>query len=270
MLGSIRTVTTVVPALDPIEHAYTQYLGMRVAARGSIDPAQAQAWSAPACAGCRTLSLVPEIGQATSLRFIEDAAAGTCRPFTTHGWNATEITVRDTDALAARLADSPFRIIGPPANLKGFEWIRAMQVLGPAGECLYLTDVGADATLAQASGPVGQIFIVVVGGADIDAIAGFYGAHFPNEISAAVEVPIGVINRANGLPPEARHKLAILKLPGGTRIELDQYPPCTGPRPVVPGHLPAGMAIVSFAVDPVPATSILRGAAGEIVELQAS
>ena len=245
-----------VPALDPIEHAYTLYLGMRVAARGSIDPAQAQAWSAPACAGCRTLTLVPEIGQATSLRFIEDAAAGTCPPFTTHGWNATEITVRDTDALAA--------------NLKGFEWIRAMQVLGPAGECLYLTDVGADATLAQASGPVGQIFIVVVGGADIDAIAGFYGAHFPNEISAAVEVPIGVINRANGLPPEARHKLAILKLPGGTRIELDQYPPCTGPRPVVPGHLPAGMAIVSFAVDPVPATSILRGAAGEIVELQAS
>jgi len=271
MLGSICGVTTVVPDLDPIEHAYTHYLGMRVIERGTVDAAQAQAWGAPACAGCATLTLVPEIGEATSLRFIADPAAGRCAPFTTFGWNATEITVRDTDALAARLATSPFRIIGPPANLKGFESIRAMQVTGPAGECLYLTDVRAEASLAQASAAVGQVFIVVVGGADIDALSAFYGAHFPNEISPPVEIPIGVISTANALPADTRYKLGLVTLPGGTRIELDQYPPHTGPRPTLPGHLPPGMAIVSFSLDGQAGASThascLRGAAGEIIEL---
>jgi catechol 2,3-dioxygenase-like lactoylglutathione lyase family enzyme len=270
MLGSICSVTTVVRDLDSIEHAYTAFLGMRVEARDKVDAAQAHAWGAPACAGCDILVLRPEIGEATRLRFIADPHAGTCAPFTSHGWNATEITVRDTDILAARLADSPFRIIGPPANLKGFETIRAMQVLGPAGECLYLTDVRADASLAQASAEVGQVFIVVVGGPDIDALSAFYGKHFTNEMSDPVAVPIGVINAANHLPADTRHKLGLLRLPDGTRIELDQYPRGTGPRATVPGHLPPGMAMVSFRVERLPeafaGATCARGAAGELIE----
>jgi catechol 2,3-dioxygenase-like lactoylglutathione lyase family enzyme len=267
MLGSICGVTIVVPDLDPIERAYTNYLGMRVASRGKVAAAQAQAWGAPACAGCDTLTLMPEIGEETSLRFVADPAAGRCAPFTTFGWNATEITVRDTDALAARLAHSPFRIIGAPANLKGFESIRAMQVLGPAGECLYLTDVRAEPSLAQACSAVGQVFIVVVAGGDIEAMSVFYATRFANGISAPVDIPIGVISTANDLPATTRYKLALLTLPGGTRIELDEYPPNSGPRPTVPGHLPPGMAIVSFRAEPHAGGACLRGAAGEIIEL---
>jgi hypothetical protein len=266
LLGSICAVTTVVPDLGPIEQAYTDYLGMRVIARGEVSAATAESWGAPLTAGCRFISLVPEIGEATCLRFIEDAAAGACAPFVSHGWNATEITVRDTDALAVRLEGSPFRIIGPPANLTGFEWIRAMQVVGPAGECLYLTDVGGDASLAQPTAAVGQVFIVVAAGPDIDALTAFYRDRFPNDVMDPVEIPIGVISRANGLPADTRYKLGLVTLPEGTRIELDQYPPCAGPRPVVPGHLPPGMAIVSFRLDDGAARCI-RGAAGEIIEL---
>jgi hypothetical protein len=267
MLGSICAVTTVVQALDPIEHAYTAHLGMRVASRGTVAAAEARAWGAPACAGCDSLVLVPEIGEETCLRFIADPAAGVSAPFTTFGWNATEITVRDTDALAASLAGSPFRIIGPPANLKGFDTIRAMQVLGPAGECLYLTDVRAEASLAQARAAVGQVFIVVASGPDIDALRAFYGAHFMNEISEPVAIPIGVISTANALPADTLHKLAIVTLPDGTRIELDQYPPSTGPRATQPGHLPPGMAIVSFRAPAGSEGRCIRGAAGEIIEL---
>ena len=267
MLGSICAVTTVVPALDPIERAYTAFLGMRVAGRGKVAAAEAHAWGAPECTGCDWLSLVPEMGEETCLRFIADPAAGVCVPFTTFGWNATEITVRDTDALAEDLAHSPFRIIGPPANLKGFDTIRAMQVLGPAGECLYLTDVRAESSLAQARAAVGQVFIVVASGPDIDALCAFYGANFANEVSAPVAIPIGVISTANGLPPHTGHKLAIVTLPDGTRIELDQYPPSTGPRPTHPGHLPPGMAIVSFRTGGD--GQFLHGAAGEIIELRA-
>jgi len=266
MLGSICAVTTVVPDLGPVEQAYTAYLGMRVIARGAVSAAMAESWGAPLAAGCRFITLVPEVGEATCLRFIEDAAAGACAPFVSHGWNATEITVRDTDALALRLEGSPFRIIGPPANLPGFEWIRAMQVLGPAGECLYLTDVGGDASLAQPSASVGQVFIVVVAGPDIDALTAFYRDRYPNDVMDPVEIPIGVISRANGLPPETKYKLGLVTLPEGTRIELDQYPPCAGPRAVVPGHLPPGMAIVSFRVDG-DGRRCITGAAGEIIEL---
>jgi len=264
MLGSICAVTIVVPDLGAVEQAYTNWLGMRVACRFKVSAQAAQGWGAPLAAGCDAIELVPEIGEATRLRFIEDQAAGTCAPFVTHGWNATEITVRDTDALAAKLADSPFRIIGPPANLKGFEWIRAMQVLGPAGECLYLTDVGGDASLAQPTASVGQVFIVVVAGASIGGLSEFYRGRFANTVTDPVEIPIGVINQANNLPAGYTHKLALVVLPEGTRIELDQYPPCAGPRTIVPGHLPPGMAIVSFRAG---TSMCLHGAAGEIIEL---
>jgi catechol 2,3-dioxygenase-like lactoylglutathione lyase family enzyme len=286
MLGSICAVTITVPDLLPVEQAYTEFLGMRVVWRGLVPRGAAESWGAPEAAGCRLLVLAPELGEETCLRFVEDPKAGMCRPFVTFGWNATEFTVRDTDALAARLAGSPFRIIGPPANLKGFDWIRAMQVLGPSGECLYLTDVGGDETLAQPMAAVGQVFIAVAGGPDMGAMTTFYDTHFRNEISAPVRVPIGVVNRAHGLPPNTRHGLALLKLPDGTRVELDEYPSSAVARPLRPGHLPPGMAMVSFRADrlpdkglltapapvglpPFPAarSACLPGGAGELIEI---
>jgi hypothetical protein len=277
-LGAIRAVTITVPALEPVEKAYTTWLGHRVVARGTVSAAAAASWGAPASAGCRLLVLAPEIGDETFLRFIEDPLAGTVAPFTSFGWNATELTVRDTDALAASLAGSPFTIIGPPANLTGFEWIRAMQVLGPAGECLYLTDVGGDAGLAQARGRVGQVFIVVCAGADVGALVAFHRKRFQAEVSEPVQVPIGVINRAHGLPAGTRHGLALVTLPGGTRLELDQYPASATARAVRPGHLAPGMSVVSFeaatAAEPadIPPfygrpVACLRGGAGELIEL---
>jgi len=271
-------VTTTATDLKAVEDAYSHYLGYKTVLRGAVDEATAIGWGAPAVAGCRFVALVPEVGEDTCLRFIEDPVAGVCRPFTSFGWNATEITVQDTDALAARLEFSPFTIIGPPANLKGFEWIRAMQVLGPAGECLYLTDVRGDATLAQARAMVGQVFITVVAGADIEALRVFYAQKFGNPVTPPVAIPIGVISRANALPLDTLYSLALTELPGGTRIELDQYPPVATARPVVPGHLPPGMCMVSFDADAQGSTSdiapfnnrttvCMSGAAGELIEL---
>ncbi len=290
-LGAIRAVTFVVPDLAAIEFAYTTCLGARIVDRGAVTPAAATAWGSPAMAGCPTLVLAPEAGEPTWLRFVMDPRAGVTRAMTTHGWNATEFTVRDTDAMADRLRASPFTIVGAPRNLTGFPSIRAMQVLGPAGECLYLTDVGGDPSLAAPAAAVGQVFIAVAAGPDIAAMAGFYAGLFANPVSAPVRVPIGVVNRAQGLPPETAHGLALVTLPRGTRIELDEYPPATRPRATAPGHLPPGMAIVSFDVaslpergDPAPPwlappascdmaplagrlTACLRGGAGELVEL---
>jgi hypothetical protein len=90
------------------------------------------------------------------------------------------------------------------------------------------------------------------------------------------------------LPPDTTHLLSTVTLGDGSKIELDQYPPSTGPRLVAPGHLPPGMAIVTFEhgrFDGVPLNPIggihdavlppyrehrsmtIRGAAGELIEL---
>lgn len=288
MLGAICAVTTSVTDLAAIEAAYTGWLGYRVAARGTVDAATAAGWGAPATAGRRFLSLQPESGEAVLLRFVEAAIPEGYRALTSYGWNATEIVVQDVDALAERLVGSPFRVIGPPANLQGFPAIRAMQVLGPAGECVYLTTVGAESgfRLAEARSFVGRVFITVVGGADLPAMLEFYRDRFGNTGMNPVETRISVLSAANNLPIDHQHGLATINLDDGTLIEADRYPAGTGPRPVAAGELPPGMAIVSFQVAKIEGadfftaphasplaplagarTATLAGAAGERIEL---
>ena len=286
MLGAIRAVTHAVPDLENIEQAYTRGLGYRPVDRGSVPPAVAHAWRAPAVAGRAYLTLEPESGEAVQLRFVESPAAAGFRALTTHGWNATELVVQDLDALEARLgAGGDFRLIGAPRSLTRFPTIRAMQVLGPAGECLYFTQIGAGTQfeLAVARSFVGRVFVAVAGGPDLDAMFAVY-AGFANEIDPPVATPVAVISQANGLPIETLHRHGLIKLPWGTLIELDAYPAVTKPRPTPPGELPPGMAIVSFACEGlrrcaravpvapgllrgVGAAATLKGAAGELIEL---
>ena len=72
-----------------------------------------------------------------------DLSISLINPTTLHlkvsGWNAAELIVEDVDGLAVQLENSPFKIIGSPADLSFTKNIRAMQVMGPANEILYLT-----------------------------------------------------------------------------------------------------------------------------------
>ena len=284
-LGAIRAVTHAVPDLIAIEDAYTRFLGYRTVDRGLVPRDVAESWGTPAVTGRSYLTLEPESGEAVHLRFVESTAAVHWRALTTHGWNATELVVQDVDALAGKLTDSPFVIIGAPRSLQRFPMIRAMQLLGPAGECLYCTQVGAGSglDLAPADSPVGRVFIAVAGGPDLNAMFATY-ARFANEADPPVATPVRVISWANGLPPETQHPHGLIKLMRGTLIELDGYPSVTTTRHTPPGELPPGMAIVSFDVEylepcspigPV-ANALLpgagraatfKGAAGELVEL---
>lgn len=288
MLGAIRAVTYCVPDLLAVERAYVETLGYTVAARGRVGARLAEASGAGQIIGLPMLLLAPASGEAVFLRFIEDYRAGAWTALTTHGWNATEFVVQDVDALALRLERSPFRIIGPPKGLTRFPMIRAMQAIGPAGECCYFTEVGAGSglNLATAAAFVGRVFIVVAAGADADALFAPY-RQFANAVDPPVATPVAVISRAHGLPPETLHRHGLVRLPQGTLVELDQYPPAARARPCMPGRLPPGMAMVTFdveslagragvtpiAADDLPGTggsaACLRGAAGELLELLA-
>lgn len=288
-LGCIRGVTSCVPDLGTIEDSYVRWLGYRVLERGVVPTAVASGWAAAGSAGASYLTLGPASGEPVYLRFVEDGHSGGWRALTTHGWNVAEFIVEDVDSLAASFAGSPFRIIGPPTSLQRFPMIRAMQVLGPAGECLYFTQVGSGSglDLATAESFVGRVFIVVAGGPDLDALFAAYG-QFDNAIDPPVSTRVRVISLLNGLPDDTEYAHGLIKLGSGTLIELDQYPATTRPRAVTNGALAPGMAMVSFAVSgaandddltwTTPAlfpdikapTATMRGATGELIELVAS
>lgn len=280
-LGTIRAVTTCVTDLARIERVYGEMLGYKAVDRGTVPEAVAIGWGAPKVRGRRYLTLAPESGEACNLRFVESDQAKGWSALTTHGWNATEIVVQDVDALHARIAASPdFEIIGPIMPLGRYTMIRAMQVLGPAGECLYFTQVGPGSglTLAPALSFVGRVFIVVAGGPDLKALFSTY-ERFDNTVDPPVKTPVRVVARANGLDSETLIEHGMIRLPGGTNIELDGYPPQTRPRALSPGDLPPGMAMVSFDVPSLSGSTApallpsggrsrtLMGAAGEWIEL---
>jgi hypothetical protein len=267
-LERILEVAYTVPDLAGIEAAYTRWLGYRVLERSAVPVALARDWEAPAIAGRAQLLLAPSAGEQVVLRFIEEPLAAGWRALATFGWNVSEIVVEDVDALAASFTGSPFRILGPPASLTRFPMIRAMQVIGPAGECLYFTQVGEGSglELARAQAPVGRVFIVVAGGPEVHSMFSPY-AGFANDIDPPVRTAVKVISQAHGLPADTLHAHGLVKLGHGSLIELDEYPPLARVREVPAGALPPGMAVVSLAVDGARGSALRRGAAGERIHM---
>jgi len=268
VLGRILEVAYTVPDLAAIEAAYTEWLGYRLLGRGVVTEGLARDWDAPALAGRAQIVLGPAGGESVSLRFVAEPLAAGWQALKTFGWNVSEIVVEDVDLLARRLAGSPFHIIGEPASLTRFPMIRAMQVLGPAGECLYFTQVGAGSglDLARAQAPVGRVFIVVASGPDVNRMFDTY-APFANETDPPVSTRVQVISRAHALPSDTLHAHGLVKLGHGSLIELDEYPAVATLRPVPTGGLPPGMAVVAFEVTGRVGSALLRGAAGERIHL---
>jgi hypothetical protein len=272
MIHSLAGATIVTPDLDAAIAAYRDYLGYAGASPVLVGEALADAWGAPGAAGARMAVLRPESDEARFIRLVEGAPALDFKPLASLGWTAIEIVVQDLDTLAERLADSPFRIIGPPAVLD-FDFtdaIRAMQVVGPGGEILYLTQIdgvipGFD--LPEAKTAVGRLFIMVLATAGIADAAAFYaGRGCP--VGPEIAARIAILSSAYGLPADHRHALATIALQDRSLIEVDAFPAAVTARQSSAVGLPSGIAMVSMYVDP-PAASpeMVIGKAGEWVEL---
>jgi len=290
--GPITTVTIAVPEVQHQIDAYQLYLGYELVEHAKVTPQLAALWGRPALVGRRYALMLPGGSGQSFLRFVESRPPPGYRPFRHLGWNAAEIAVQDTDGLAARLANSPFRIIGPPADLSFSDQIRATQVLGPAREALYLTQIkgpveGFD--LAPAKTPVDRVFVVILGGRSVAEVNELYTTHFGVPKVADFPAVVSVIADAFGHPADTLYPISAVPLAAQTYIEIDAMPADTAPRDAEPGELPAAMAMVSFRIDTIPENSGLRffadpqpiaqapyygrraavceGAAGELIEL---
>ncbi len=253
-LEGVVMVTLVVERLAAVTGAYVAHLDYREVARAPVPAALAAAWDAPVMAGRMSVVLEAASGEPVWLRFIEAPEGLVPAPaFMTHGWNAVELLVEDPDRLARRLAGTPFRVIGEPADLYTTpDAPRAMQVLGPAGEVLYLTRIipaGTRYALGSARVPVDRVFIVVAAGPSLDALRDHWGGVLGLPLGDVLHWPIGVLARAHGLDESTRFPLAVARFPRRFLVELDEYPPTAVPRPRGTGMLPGGIAMVSFMVD---------------------
>lgn len=274
-LGVIRAVTLTAPDLAVVQTAWTRFMDYRVVSRGRLARSTAVGWDAPALTGRPYLILGPASGERTYLRFVEQPREAGGDAAATPGWRTVEITVQDTDALYARLKDSPFVVARPPATIPTYSYLRAMQATGPAGEKLNLTCITEPRPdLAAAKSFVGRCFITVLGAPNLPAQLEYYRTTFGNAASPIRQLP--------------SLQLAVITLADGAKIEVDQLGPEARPGRRPPGGLPPGVALVTFdcarfgdlrhqflapparnAMEPLRGsqTGTLRGPAGELIEL---
>ena len=256
-LKRLKMATIAGDDLGKIERWYAGALNYRVIERGVVGAALALSWGAPAMAGRRLIVMQPEDGGDVFVRAVEIDAIARAKPLTTWGWSAIEITVRDLDALYDKLKrgwlEAPIAVLGKPQALAANSPIFAMQVLGPAGEVLYLTSHTGDRTKSNhpeaPRGLVGRPFIAVLAGPDLAALKSFYTDGFDLGDQGDLSLPVASRAAAHGLPAGHVYTISVLVCAErGNKMELDGFPSGTAPQPRHDGQLPPGTAMMSFSV----------------------
>ena len=137
-MGPVLAATVTVANLNAAIKRYSDVVGYVPDAAGVVSTAQAASWGAPAMVGRAWQMMRPESREPGWIRLVEGTRPTAYRPLGHFGWGAIEILLRNTDDMHARMKDTEFAIIGEPHPLKSSPDIKAMQVLGPDGEALYL------------------------------------------------------------------------------------------------------------------------------------
>ncbi|ASE53586.1 hypothetical protein N5J52_05955 [Stenotrophomonas maltophilia] len=214
--------TVLAPDLQAFCVAYITQLAMGVQQQGTLDAADAVALDLPDLAGAPLAWLTNSAGQPV-LRVIEDRKAAAYEPMFHHGWLSLGILVGDIDALAAGL-HAPFRMLGAPTDLELSDAIRAAQVLGPAGELLYLNQVKAAVPpfdLPMTQDAVATPFIGVISTPDRAASHAAWSALLGTP-GWMFDTKITVLNRAHGKPLQGQYPVAVVPMPGQCLVEIDQ------------------------------------------------
>ena len=285
-LGRITVVTITTPDLDKVIDIYSKYLGYRFISSTRVSAEQAKSWDAENIENSKMIFMSPESSNDFFFRFIEQDVDEGYVPFGTYGWNAAELIVKDVDRSAEKLIGSPFEVIGEPADLSFTDQIRAMQIMGPSREVIYLTQFKSKLDEFDSPSPrcdIDQTFIVILAGENLDDMQTFLNERLYIKKAEPMQSRIRAISKVFDLPEDTKYKSAALAIGDQSLIELDEMPSKAGPRAVRPGYLPSGISIVSFiAYDSslidktydsnIPSfekarASTIKGSSGELIEI---
>ncbi len=284
LLGPVIMGTLVTANLQEVVDAYVNYLHLHVIETGHLKKALVSMWQTPAIEGNPYSILANAFGEPW-LRIIEDTSCTKTEGLKHAGWISLEVLVDDVDTLAASLIGSSFKVLRPVANLDMSDKIRAVQIEGPAGEVLYLTQIKEQVPpfeLPIARCAVDHLFIPILCSHDRRASLSFYQKLADWE-GLSFETKITVINQAYGYDLSKKHPVATLQLAGKTLIEIDEIPAASA-RPHQDGHLASGIAMITFGVQKMHEmplkmhhiksafygnkhASCIKGPTGELVEL---
>ncbi|MFN3370570.1 MAG: VOC family protein [Sphingomonadaceae bacterium] len=228
-------------------------LGFEVAEEGRVTPDLARSWGAPAMVANRMALLHAPGGAGGLVRLVEGSAVPEYRPLRSYGWAAFEFSVADGPALHERLDTSAFQVLGAPKPVPGFDTFIPFQVVGRAGEVLYLNTVlkphTDDLDLPLATAAVDQCFIAVLAAEDRAATLAFHVERLGFEEGGTFSFPYRMINQSFGLPDSHETVITMTRTGRMPASEIDQYPPDAIHRARAPGELPPGNSMVSFAVE---------------------
>ena len=251
-VGPILAATVTVTDLGDAIKRYTNVVGYVADAAGVVSTAQAESWGAPAMVGRAWQLMRPQSHEPGWIRLVEGTRPASYRTLGHFGWGAIEILLRNTDDMHARMKGTDFTIIGEPHPLKSSPDIKAMQVVGPDGEALYLTNVPKGASpiheLPQAQCDVDRIFIMVLAVPNFAATHEDFAARFGLAKTTERSRGRNFLGAEYGLEDAGQPlPMSTVQLDGLSIIQVDGMQPTATPRPCAQGELPPGIALVTMA-----------------------
>jgi catechol 2,3-dioxygenase-like lactoylglutathione lyase family enzyme len=245
----LRAATLTTPDPEATAARYAEWLDYSVIDRGVVEPGLAESWGCPGSAGKAYVVARPASGADVYLRFVQGDGHRDYRPLRTFGWAAIEICVQDVLKVNERMERSPFEIIGPPKQLDGMPTIFPMQVKGPDGEIVYLTEIRGDLPaydLPRAGSLIDKLFILVMGCSDLRASLEWFKDHVGLEFGRELDIIYTMLNQAFDLPMEHTHTIVTGVHERDVFLEFDQYPEGATPRPGPAGELSPGIALCTL------------------------
>jgi hypothetical protein len=288
-LGPIIGATLLTANINKVINAYRNTLGFTLEHKHTVSEALASFWQAPKLIGAPMAIMASANGDAW-LRIVEDTKAAPAKPLRSYGWMSLETNVGDVDQLRTRFVNDEFNIIGEPAYLQVSDAIKAMQVIGPAGEVSYLTQVDRAVPpfeLPMTKTTTGSLFIPVLCTPNREKSLSFYQNLNAADAGLKFETKITVLNNALGKDIEHQYPVSTLQLDGKCLFEIDQV---GGIGNIVNNtdSLPSGIAMITCKVKNINALAeklnkplatlddiyygqqsalLLKGPSGELIEL---
>lgn len=253
LVAGIACGTVCVQSVDESLAAYVDGLGYVAHWKGAVPALLAEFWGTPAMAG-RAAAVVgaprPHSGLIRLLELGDDFQPLGDRPAL--GWRALEIRARDVDAVPGQLAGTGITHVGGPADLKfgpAPAAFRAAQFRGPSGEPLIFTeDLQFDRTPIIGGDNVGGIFLQTLVASPYEPTRDFYLKSLAMQLSLEVRLPRSEVEAALNLENRSMYRMASIRAPWYSTIQVDEYPEATRSRPTAPGCLPPGVCMTTLAV----------------------
>lgn len=256
--GLIKAATISAANAERLANLYGEYFDLEVLESGMVSEGLSASWGTPGMAGQPYFLLASSSGTPIYLRIVENPDMPAYTPLRSYGWNAIELCVADVDALHERLKSSPFKIIGPPAELEFSSIIYPMQAVGPEGEVLFLNEVRDNLPnfdLPKAQAWVDHVFIMVLAAPDRQKALDFYTQKLGWGEGDTYSLTYKVINQAFGFGEDHKTDLTMTCVDRLVNNEVDQYPDGTFQRTCTEGMLLPGIASVTYAVQSLDAVS---------------